>query len=62
MENVLSLKCEQCGKTYFANTSKDHSEVTPEELLELFKFQIDDDDRLSCPACHSDSIEVTETL
>lgn len=58
MNTVLTIKCEKCGKTYFSQTPKDPAMVSPDEMLEIFKFQLDENKHMTCPNCYSDSIEV----
>lgn len=57
MSNTLSMKCENCHKTYFAQNI--YLEILPlEELMTLFKFTTDDHGKIICPTCQVDQVEV----
>lgn len=62
MSGLLNMKCEKCHKSYFANSPVDPKDLDEEQILNLFKFQVDEDKHLACPACISDQIEIDPEL
>lgn len=58
----ISIKCERCHKSYFVNSEINLKHLNEDQILNLFKFHVDENKQLVCSTCISDQIEIDAEL